>query len=60
MFSTRVRGRVYYTNEIGCGIFTERRDGTDQQHIGTLQTPRFRNAKALGAWIRRHLEVDAL
>lgn len=57
-FSTRVAGKLYYTNQEGRGVFSERRDGTDVQHVGLLDAPWFTSAKQLGSWIRRNLEVQ--
>jgi len=50
----RFAGRPVTTNSTREGIFTRRPDGTYQQHTGTSQTPRFRDARHLAAWLRAH------
>lgn len=47
-------GVEVFTNGNGEGIFTRRHDGSHVQHTGTSQTPRFRSAPQLAAWLRRH------
>lgn len=52
--TTRFAGRTVYTNKDGQGIFTRNPDGTYQQHTGTSQTPTFRTARQLAAYLRTH------
>lgn len=47
-------GVEVFTNRDGEGVFTRRADGSYQQHIGTSQTPGFRSATQLAAWLRRN------
>lgn len=47
-------GRRVFTNRAGYGIFTKRADGIAQQHTGTGQTPHFKTARQLSAWIRKN------
>ena len=54
---TRVKGKLFCSNETGRGVFSPKADGTYAQHVGTCDTPKFRSAKQLGAWVRRNLEV---
>lgn len=51
-------GKCVFTDRDGYGIFTERGDGTDIQHTGTGQTPRFRDAKHLARWLRSNYRLE--
>lgn len=50
----RFAGVTVFTNRAGEGIFTRRADGSHLQHTGTSQTPLFRSAARLSAWLRVH------
>jgi len=56
--SIRIAGKLYYTNEIGRGVFTERNDGTDHQLVGTNDAPRFASDVDLHEWILGNLDTD--
>jgi hypothetical protein len=49
-------GQEVFTDNDGRGIFTSRADGTYQQHTGTSQTPKFKTAKQMAEWIKRHYD----
>jgi len=51
-------GREVFTNSEGKGLFTRHDDGTPQQHTGTSQTPRFRDARHLARWLRGNYPAD--
>jgi len=55
---TKVFGRTYCSNESCRGVFSPLPNGTYIQHIGTCQTPVFKSSKQLGAWVRKHLDVN--
>lgn len=57
-YSTQIAGKLYYTNEAGRGVFTERRDGTDHQLVGTNDAPRFNSDTGLREWILGNLDTD--
>jgi len=57
-YSATVDGKLYYTNESGRGVFTERADGTDHQHVGTNDAPPFHSEEQLKAWIGENLDTD--
>lgn len=47
-------GQTVGTDREGYGVFTREPNGSLLQHLGTSQTPRFRNAKQFSAWLRRN------
>ncbi len=57
-YSTEIAGKLYYTNESGRGVFTERDDGTDHQHVGTNDAPAFKSDQDLAGWIAQNLDTD--
>lgn len=44
-------GSEWACNRERQGVFSRRADGSWQQHTGTGQTPRFRDARHLSRWV---------
>ena len=51
-------GQVVSTNSEGEGIFTRSASGSMIQHVGTSETPTFRSARQLAAWVRRYFDYS--
>lgn len=47
-------GSEWACNGEGRGIFSRRRDGTWQQHVGTCQAPTFSTPQALSRYVHSH------
>lgn len=53
----RPKTEEWACNNDGGGVFSRRRDGTWQQHVGTCDAPRFKTPAQLRAYIRRAFGV---
>lgn len=53
-------GQRVFTNHEGEGIFTHSNGHSPAliQHVGTSQTPTFRSARQLAAWVRRYFDYS--